>query len=101
MDNKTSGLSSASGSVMRLKFWNEITSEEKIERTREQLKQFMRRMENVEDMAYKTKDAVTIHKHADGKVVLPIEGSNVIDGRSSGSSLNNRIGDKNGDEVYF
>lgn len=83
----------------RNKYWKELTSDEKIERTREQINLVKDRIERLENKQYNTDKLLRDHAHLDNKVVSIIKDSSYCHDEEPSSRRNRYIG--NPDEVYF
>lgn len=89
------------GGAMREKYWNELTSDEKVERMRGQLKVTMRQLEEMTERLYATESLLKRHEHMNGKVVQEADrGYEKVSSLGRLGSLT-PFGRDNPDAVYF
>lgn len=82
----------------RDKYWSELNADEKIERMRRELKRALRMAEEGLTNGHEVSERLNVHGHLDGKVVVP---TNNYDIRANKRYVSDRIGDQEGDNVYF
>lgn len=105
MENKKSsagtltnqGLVGASlGGAMREKYWSEITSDEKVERMRNQVKMLQDKVSGLEEALYIIRKTFLNHAHTENKIVQYIQDFESHLDKPWGS-----IGRYDGNETYF
>jgi hypothetical protein len=91
----------SNGKIEKSKGWFELTSDEKIERLREVIKQkqyFENRVYSLENSLRKMRKLIVSHKHIDGKTLQEVSEYEDIGENSVGALMPKSIDEK---EVYF
>ena len=95
-DGQTTTCGLGSLGAKREKYWSEITADEKIERMRQIVHNLLSNDQRKDMEITKLKDALRIHQHIGEKIVVPYNNNTIESG-----NYRARIGDKEGNEVYF
>ena len=73
---KEEQMDTGASTEMREKYWCELTTDEKVERTRLEVKRMERQMKNAYAVAYEAKELARSHMHApDGRPMIPARNS--------------------------